>query len=47
MSKDPELQNLIFEASGLDVFTFTEIGKQSVKQWLDYRARLDYEKKKN
>ena len=40
LSKDPELQNLIFEASGLDVFTFTEIGKQSVKQWLDYRARL-------
>ena len=39
MAKDPELQNLVFEASGFDVKTFTDVGRESVRQWLTYRAR--------
>ena len=35
----PELQDIIFEASNLNGEQNSKIGKEFVRQWIDYRAR--------
>ena len=38
-AENPELQNLIFEASNMNGEQNSQIGKEAVYQWLDYRSR--------
>ena len=38
-AENPELQNLIFEASNTNGEQSRQIGKEAVHQWLDYRSR--------
>ena len=38
-AENPELQDLIFEASNTNGEQSRQIGKKAVLQWLDYRSR--------
>lgn len=41
-AENPELQNLIFEASNTNGEQSRQIGKEAVRQWLDYRSRFGF-----